>query len=229
MIENNIQRNQMEQRELQRARRKGVAPSSSLRRHFFALARQVRHWAENLPSDETGRGVNVGVTSLVAGAGKSTVSFNLAAALTSLIRNRVLLVESDFGKHYVTRRLGYSRSPGLSELMLGVADIEETVFPTPIEDLSILGSGRKSDQEALELPFDEIPELMNEKLNEFGYVVFDLPLANHLTACHSIAPHMDGVILTIESNQIDQRQITRFRRQLESQGVDIIGVVLNKA
>jgi Mrp family chromosome partitioning ATPase len=70
---------------------------------------------------------------------------------------------------------------------------------------------------------------MDEKLNDFGYVVFDLPLATHLTACHSIASHMDGITLTVESNQIDQRQIGRFRRQLESQGVDIIGVVLNKA
>ena len=220
---------QREQRDMQRARRKGVAPSSSLRRHFFALARQVRTWADARPDHPTGRGVTIGVTSLIRGAGKSTVSFNLAAAMTSLSRSKILLVESDFGKHYVTRRLGYSRAPGLSELLLGVAELEESIFPTPMADLSILGCGRKTDQEALELPFDLLPHLMNEKLNEYGFMIFDLPLANHLTACHSIAPHLDGIILTVESNQIDQRQISRFRKQLESHGVEIIGVVLNKA
>lgn len=226
MIENNIDRGQ---REIKRARRKGVAPSASLRRHFFALARQVRHWAESRPVNESGSGSAIGVTSLEPGSGKSTVSFNLACALTSLSRNRVLLVESDFGKHYISRRLGFGRAPGLGEMLLDVAEFDEAVFPTPMTDLSVMGAGRKSDQEALELPFDFLPHVLSEKLNEFGFLVFDLPLANHLTACHSITPYLDGVVLTVESNQIDQRQINRFRRQLESQGVEIIGVVLNKA
>lgn len=226
MIENNMGRGQ---RDLQRARRKGVAPSSRLRRHFFALARQVRHWADSRPAHESGCGTAIGITSLEPGAGKSTVSFNLASALTSLSRNRILLIESDFGKHFVSRRLGYARSPGLGEMLLDVADVDETVFPTPMTDLSVMGGGRKSDQEALELPFDLLPQLMSEKLNEFGYLIFDLPLASQLSACHSITPHMDGVVLTVESNQINQRQIGRFRRQLESQGVEIIGIVLNKA
>lgn len=226
MIENNIQ---PDQREFQRARRRGVAPSSSLRRHFFALGRQVKHWADSRREHASGRGVAIGVTSLTKGAGKSTVSFNLACALTSLSRTQGLLVEADFGKHYVSRRLGYARAPGLSEMLLGVAEFEESVLPTTLSDLSVMGCGRKSDQEALELPFDTLPVLMNEQLNEFGFLVFDLPLADHLTACHSILPHLDGVILTVESNQIDQRQINRFRRQAESRGIEIIGVVLNKA
>ena len=70
---------------------------------------------------------------------------------------------------------------------------------------------------------------MDEHLGEFGFSIFDLPLANHLTACHSITPHLDGIILTVESNLIDRRQIERFRKQVESYGIEIIGVVLNKA
>jgi len=157
------------------------------------------------------------------------VSFNLASALLGLKRTRGLLVEADFGKHFVSRRLGYSRSPGLSELLLGVAETDESVFSTPLTNLSLLGCGRKSEQEALELPFDLLPNLIEEKFNEFGFIVFDLPLANHLTACHSILPHLDGVILTVESSHIDHNEIDRFRRQVEAHGVEIIGVVLNKA
>ncbi|MFT5299750.1 MAG: Mrp family chromosome partitioning ATPase [Mariniblastus sp.] len=226
MIDNNVQ---SAPRELLRARRKGVAPSASLRRHFFALARQVRQWADARPAPESGRGLAIGVTSLTRGAGKSTVSFNLAAAMTSMVRDQVLLIESDFGKHFVSRRLGHAKAPGLSELLLDVAGLEEAVIATPTTNLFIMGAGRKSDQEALELPFDSLSHILGEKLNHFGAVVFDLPLANHLTACHGIVPHLDGVILTVESNQIDQRGINRFRKQLDSQGVEIIGVVLNKA
>jgi len=114
-------------------------------------------------------------------------------------------------------------------MLIGVAEASECIFQTPLTDLSVLGSGRKSDQEALELPFDLLPNIMNENFAEFGFSIFDLPLANHLTACHSITPHLDGVILTVESNQIDHRQIDRFRKQVEGHGVEIVGVVLNKA
>ena len=170
MIENNLER---DQRELQRARRRGVAPSSSLRRHFFALARQVDQWAKlrkrpGIYSGSTGPEYSIGVTSLARGAGRSTVSFNLASALGSLKRSRGLLVEADFGKHFVTRRLGFSRAPGLSELLLGVADIEESVFQTPLSELSLMGCGRKSEQESLELPFDLLPRLIDEQLGNLG-------------------------------------------------------------
>ena len=122
-----------------------------------------------------------------------------------------------------------SRSPGLSEILIGVADPSEVIAETPLTNLSVMGCGRKTDQEALELPFDLLPNVISESFNEFGFVVFDLPVASHLTACHSMVPHLDGVILAVESNQIDHRQVDRFRKQLEGHGVDVIGVVLNKA
>ncbi len=211
-------------RDHQQARRAGVVPSSSLRPHFVSLARQVRRWAGSRPGP-----VNVGVTSLVAKAGRSTVSFNLASSLTSIIRDEVLLVEADFGKHFVTRRLGKSRSAGLSELITGFEDAEELIHETPLPNLSVLGSGRVAGQDALELPFDMLGNVVSDSFNGFGYVVFDLPVANHLTACYSIAGQLDGVILCVESNQIDQRQISRFRKQMEGLGVEIIGIVINKS
>lgn len=207
------------------ARRGGVSPSSSLRPHFVSLARQVLRWSEKL----TDKPVNVGVTSLHSRAGRSTVSYNLAAALASVNREKILLVESDFGKHYLTRRLGRARAAGLAELILGVDEPEDIINETPLKGLSVIGCGRKSGQEALELPFDLVPNVIAEKFSEFAFTVFDLPVASHLTACYSLASQLDGVILTVEANQIDQRQINRFRKQMDTYGVEIIGVVINKS
>ena len=219
MIENNLQR--------RRTGRRSIMPSSSLRGHFFALARQVRQWAE--PKLDLQRTISIGVTSLERGCGASTVSFNLTCALASLCRTRSLLVESDFGSHYITRRLGHSKAPGLAELLLEVASLDESVFATPIPNVSIIGSGQKDQQSSLELPFDTLEPMLAETLQDYSYVVFDLPLASDLTSCHSIAPHLDGVILTVDSNLIDQRRIARFKKQAEAYGTEVIGIVLNKS
>jgi Mrp family chromosome partitioning ATPase len=53
-------------------------------------------------------------------------------------------------------------------------------------------------------------------------------MASNLTACYSIAPSLDGIILTVEANHIDQKLITRFRNSMQSLGVPIVGMVINK-
>lgn len=221
MIENNMKR--------QRGRNRSVVPSNSLRGHFFALARQIRRWSESNKSLPVNGSISIGVTALERGVGSSTVSFNLACALASLCRSRTLLVESDFGHSYVAKRLGHAKAPGLSELLVGEATEHETVFATPIADLSVLGCGQRVDHEALELPFEGLEPLLSETLSGYVHSVFDLPLASDLTACHSIVPYLDGVILTADSNYIDQRRVARFKRQVEGYGVPVLGVVLNKS
>ena len=205
----------------------GVAPSSSLRRHFLSLARQTRQWAHS-KSHALVRPCNIGVTSIERGAGNSTVAYNLAVAMTSVARSKVLLVESDFGKHFITRRLGSARQMGLSELITGVTDLSETICETPIRNLDAIGCGQVNEQIALELPFDELPSVISSHFTEYGYAIFDLPVATNLTACYSIAPALDGVILNVEAHQIDHKQISRFRSSMNGLNVPIVGMVINK-
>lgn len=209
-------------------RRKGIAPSVSLRKHFVALSRQVNDWWQ-AKEPHANRALRLGVTSLVSGAGRSTVSFNLAASMASLNRSQVLLVESDFGKHYVSRRLGLGRSSGLSDLIAGEVELDDIIHSTPLPGLSLIGSGQKPDQEAIELPFNDFSKPFDIQADNFGSIIFDLPVANHLTAFHAMVTHLDGVLLTVESNQIEPRLVERFRRQLDVQGVPIVGLVINKS
>ena len=205
----------------------GIAPSKSLRRHFLSLARQTRHWAHTTDKAAV-RPCNVGVTSISRGSGNSTVAYNLAVAMTSTSRSKVLLVESDFGRHFITRRLGNARKMGLSELLSGMAESDETICETPIANLDALGCGQVDEQICLELPFDELSSVINRSFTEYSYTIFDLPTANNLTACYSILPALDGVILNVEANQIDQSLIARFRKSMEALNVPIIGLVINK-
>ena len=221
MIENSMQR--------KRSRHRSIVPSNSLRGHFVALARQVRRWAEASSELSVSGSTAIGVTSLERGVGSSTVSFNLACSLASLCRTQALLVEADFGHSFVAKRLGHGKAFGLSELLAGEATEHETIFATPISDVSVIGCGKKIEHEALELPFDGLGPMLKETFAEYSYSVFDLPLASDLTACHSIIPHLDGVILTVDSNYIDQRRVARFKRQVEGYGVPVLGVVLNKS
>jgi len=211
----------------QRAKRMGIAPSTSLRRHFLSLARQTRQWAHQNNFGGI-RPCSIGVTSVARGSGNSTVAYNLAVAMTSIARSKVLLVECDFGRHFITRRLGNGRKMGLSELLAGMTEMEEIVTETPIRNLEAMGCGQVNEQVALELPFDELPAVINRNFIDYGYTFFDLPVANNLTACYSMVPALDGIILNVEANQIDHKLVSRFQSSMQAINVPILGMVINK-
>ena len=208
----------------QSARQHVLAPSVQLRRHFVALARRVKQW-----SAPCGRPAKVGVTSIDRHVGKSTVAFNLASALTRIEGDQVLLIESDFGKHFITRRLGCAGSPGLSEVISSGLDPAECILETPINDLSVLGSGHISEQESVEMPFDLLGPVMENSFDQFGYLVFDLPVASDLTSCYSMLPSIDGVMIVVDSGKIDRKQINRARQKLAGCGAELIGLVINQS
>lgn len=227
MIDNNINRESDELRQLhsdwQGSQRHVLSPSSHLRRHFVALARRVKQWAA-----PCGRPAKIGVTSLDRKVGKSTISFNLASALTRIESDHVLLVEADFGKHFVSRKLGFAGTPGLSEIIVSGNNPEECILPTPIGDLSVLGSGHISEQESVEMPFDLLGPILDNNFDQFGYLIFDLSVANDLSSCYSILPYLDGVIIAVDAANIDRKQIGRAKTRLASMGVELIGMVINR-
>ncbi len=141
----------------------------------------------------------------------------------------MLLVEADFGKHFISRRIGTAGGAGLSEMIQSGIDTDQCILPTPLGDLAVLGSGSMNERDSLELPFDVVGSMIQEKFSAFGYLVFDLAVADDLTSCLSIAPSLDGTILVVDAAQIDYRQIGKVKKRLENFGVEIIGMVINKA
>ena len=204
-------------------RKLGLAPSAKLRRHFLALARRVRQWYGSQQ-----RPARIGVTSLKASAGRSTVAFNLAASLTRISSDQVLLVESDFGRHFVSRRLGIAGSVGLSDIVLRQAAPSQCVVDSPIEKFSVMPSGSVDDQDALELPFERLEALLETEFERFGFLIFDLPVASELSACYSIVPSLDGVILIVDNDKMDRNEVLNCKQRINGCGTELIGVVVNR-
>lgn len=203
-----------------------VKASQALRRHFLSLGRQVVRWADKLTLDS----VCIGVTCLDRRIGTSTVSFNLAAAIGKVLENNVLYAEADFGNPFLFRKRGGKLPVGLSDVLKG--DVESSSAIVQLEGephLSALGCGLTKERDSVELPLGNLKTVVADQLSHFDFVVFDLPIADGLTACDSVASQLDGVILVVESGDIDQRRIESFRNRMNRMNVEIIGLVINKA
>lgn len=203
-----------------------IKPSQALRRHFISLGRQLVRWSKKL----TLHTVTIGVTRLEHRTGTSTVGYNLASSLAKIVERDVLFVESDFGNPFLVRRRANKRAIGLSDLLSGDMDSSKAYSRIKEQEhLFALGPGTAKEGESVELPLDNLRRLVDDQMTQFDFVVFDLPIADGLSACDSLASQMDGIILVVEATDIDQRKIESFRNRMQRMGVEIIGLVINKA
>lgn len=199
-----------------------LPPSEALRQLFFTLAIQLRKWAEGKSFP-----VKIGITSLNDQAGKSTVAYNLAVALAKSPKQRVLLVEANFGSHYLVRR--QESRPGFAEWLSGQVNLTGATFRTQWSGLDVLGCGHTTLQAAADLPFEMLNTLTDEQCGQYDFLIFDLPTASSQTTYPYISLQMDGVVLVIEDRHIEPNAIGELKHSLNQSGKDFVGMVVNKA
>ena len=92
------------------------------------------------PPPQAGQAQVVLVTSTLAGEGKSLTSVNLALTLAST-EERVLLIDADLRRPALHGLLNMRRSPGLSDVLTGVAGVAQAVVKAPGSRLFLLSCG----------------------------------------------------------------------------------------
>jgi receptor protein-tyrosine kinase len=138
------------------------------------------------------------VTSPGPGDGKSVTAINSAAALSLKSESRVLLLDGDLRKSAMDRLLGLPESPGLSEVLVGAAMLEDAIVRTrEFPNLYILGAGKAS-VNPVELLDSSVWRGVCSRLREqFRYVVVDSPPVGAVADYELIQEACDGVILVV--------------------------------
>jgi Mrp family chromosome partitioning ATPase len=207
-------------------RRIAVRPSRTLQPHFVALGRRVVAWKQAAGYPDAS-GVTIGVTSLEDKSGRSVVAFNLAAALAGRRRGKVLLVETESRAAGFSRRIprpGY----GLAEMLQGSQSPGACVWATSEENLYVMSAGQVHQKNAGEMPVEALESVTSELCNNFQYIIFDLPLANHMTLCFPVLAYLDGAII-VNSPSIEENSMQRLVKRIREMNKSVIGLVLNKS
>lgn len=196
-------------------------PSQKLESYFLSLARQIESWRE------IGSGsVALGIAGLRPRIGASTVAYNLAACLAGTRNTNVCVVECNFGRPFVSRRIS-NELPGLSDLMRGDRKVENCLQCAGPVRLSLIGPGTLSLAEANRLVNKGFPRVVEELKLNFEWVICDLPVASPLTTCYDLASHLNGAALVVgPKDGLDPmtREATHHFRRLE---IDLVGLIRN--
>lgn len=167
-------------------------------------------------------------TSCLPDEGKSDVSFALAQSFAQ-IGKKTLLIDADIRKSILVSRYQLEEEvSGLSQYLSGQKLLDDILYDTNMDNLSVIFAGPYSPNPAELLEEDLFRKLLEHVREFFDYIIIDTPPMANLIDGAIIARHCDGAVMVIESGAISYHLEQKVKEQLDKSGCRILGAVLNK-
>ena len=163
------------------------------------------------------------LTSSLPDEGKSDITFAMASSLAQ-IGKKVVMIDADIRKSVLVSRYQLEREvSGLSQYLSGQRSLENVIYDTNIENLSIIFAGPYSPNPADLLEESLFGDMISKLKEKYDYIIVDTPPMGNLIDGAIVARQCDGAVMVIESGSISYRLEQRVKS-----GCRILGVVLNK-
>jgi succinoglycan biosynthesis transport protein ExoP len=160
------------------------------------------------------------------GEGKSTTMNNLAYTCAKGGYN-VLVVDADLRRATQHKLFGVSNEFGLTDYLMGRAEIDEIIKTTKIDNLSFIPAG--------ELPADSVGILNSQRMTDliakvkgqYDLVFFDSPPILGVSDGAVLASEVDVTMMVVQHRRFPRAMLQRVKQAVLGVGGRLIGVVLN--
>jgi succinoglycan biosynthesis transport protein ExoP len=167
------------------------------------------------------------IASAVPGEGKTTVSMNIAAALTQR-RARVLLVDADLRRGVIAERLEIPTNLGLSGALTGAGNWHDAVEALPnAPNLFVLQAGPRPPNSAELLGSVQMHGLLDEWKAEYDHVIIDSAPCLVVTDAVLVAQKTDVVLLVSRIGVTPRSGLHRAGELLQFGDGHLTGIVVN--
>jgi capsular exopolysaccharide synthesis family protein len=201
---------------------------------FRTLRTALSYVGVNANGTLSGNGVNGSghrktllVTSSISGEGKSFVSVNLAVSL-SLVKKKVALLEFDLRKPRISSMLQISREPGISNYLVGQAEIPSILQPLPDNEyLYVLPAGVIPPNPTELILNGMLDKLIAHLKAKFDYVIIDTAPVGLVTDARLLAPYADATLYVIRHQVTPKMYLKMINEIYQSKELGNLNLVFN--
>lgn len=174
----------------------------------------------------------IGISSALAGEGKSLTALNLADAFSQLGK-RVLLLECDLRCPDLADKVPIREKPGLSDFLCGQASGEKLLQLCSIREgagvFHVISSGTIPQNPMELLSTKRMAHLMEHLRQRYDYILVDLPPVGEVADPLAAAKLTDGILLVVRQDACNSTALKETIRQFEFMEARILGIVFNAA
>lgn len=174
----------------------------------------------------------IGVSSALAGEGKSLSSINLAHSLSQL-NKRVLLIDCDMRKPSISTKLPLVKEPGLSDYLSGQIGLDSLFqrcgIPGEEDAFDVIVAGRNPPNPVELLSSPRMEKMLNQLRESYDYIVLDFPPVGEVSDALAVAKVTDGMLLVVRQNYCNRIAYANAVKQFEFIEAKLLGIVYNCA
>jgi polysaccharide biosynthesis transport protein len=196
---------------------------------FSGTAEALRHIKVAIDLHPKGAKI-IGLVSALPGEGKTTVATSFAAFVAKS-GARTLLIDADLRNPAMTRTLGYSKAPGLLNMVLDRTDYKELVISDTKFKFDFLPASTRvrtsNSSDVLTSP--TMKDMLKSASAEYDYILVDLPPILPVVDVKASASLFDAFVLIVEWGTTAADEIVKAVDTSPLLSERLLGVVLNKA
>nr|WP_244637171.1 polysaccharide biosynthesis tyrosine autokinase [Frigoribacterium sp. CFBP 13712] len=165
------------------------------------------------------------MTSSLPGEGKTTTTSNLAIALAETGAS-VAVIDGDLRLPRLADTMGLEGVVGLTDVLIGRADLQDVLQPWGRGTLFVLPAGRIPPNPSELLGSKAMVTLIESLTSSFDYVLIDAPPLLPVTDAAILAKLTGGAILVAAAGRTTRQELQSAMRTLDHIGGRVLGVVM---
>jgi polysaccharide biosynthesis transport protein len=196
---------------------------------FSGTAEALRHIKVAIDLHPRGAKI-IGLVSALPGEGKTTVATSFAAFVAKS-GARILLIDADLRNPAMTRTLGYSKAPGLLNMVAERTDYKELVISDTKFKFDFLPASTRvrTSNSSDVLTSAAMKDMLKSASAEYDYILVDLPPILPVVDVKASASLFDAFVLIVEWGTTAGDEIVKAVDTSPLLSERLLGVVLNKA
>lgn len=160
--------------------------------------------------------------------GTTSTVVELAIAL-SVSGAKTLILDGDFKKGKVYKRMNNDISYGLADYIKNEAELKEIIYQTNWGNLNYIPCGESLASDSLKLLYSpQFSKVMKEIKDIYDYILIDAPSLSVSLDAVFFAMKTDAVILVAAIDGAKKKYLELARKQLIDSGSNLIGIIQNK-
>jgi capsular exopolysaccharide synthesis family protein len=166
-------------------------------------------------------------TSSLPGEGKTTTTANLAISMAAA-GSRVCVVEGDLRRPRMLAYMGMEGSVGLTNVLIGQADLADVLQPFGSSNIQVLGAGQIPPNPSELLGSEAMARTVRELEGMFDYVIIDAPPLLPVTDAAVLSTITGGTVVVVGCDIVHKEQLTRGLESLKAVNGNVLGLVVNR-
>ncbi|HEU0120725.1 MAG TPA: CpsD/CapB family tyrosine-protein kinase [Bryobacteraceae bacterium] len=196
-------------------------PSEAPAEEFRTLRTRLNHLQSLSPIR------NIVVTSPSPAEGKSFTAVNLALAEAQLSGNLTLLADFDFRRPIVHSMFQVDRSPGITDYLMGKAELHQIIKKVAGTNLYIMPAGEAVLNPLELLNLNDVKVLLDLLPTVFNWVILDTPPLLFAADASLLSTLCHGTVLVVRIGTTTIDSVTRAMQSLCENNV--LGIAVNGA